>query len=50
MAGCGAPSTPKALPVQQFFKAKGYRLLGPAEEGSRDHAELPGQLVFERML
>ena len=38
----------KALPVQQFFKAKGYRLLGPAEED--ETTRLPGQLIFERML
>ena len=38
----------KALPVQQFFKAKGYRLLGPAEED--ETTRLPDQLIFERML
>ena len=34
--------------MQQFFKAKGYRLLGPAEED--ETTRLPGQLIFERML
>jgi len=33
--------------VQQFFKARGYRSLGPAEsEGGIDRNEL----IFERML
>ena len=42
---CGVNA--KALPVQQFFKARGYRSLGPAEsEGSIDRNEL----IFERML
>ena len=37
----------KALPVQQFFKARGYRSLGPAEsEGGIERNEL----IFERML
>ena len=42
---CGVNA--KALPVQQFFKARGYRSLGPAEsEGSIERNEL----IFERML
>ena len=42
---CGVNA--KALPVQQFFKARGYRSLGPAEsEGGIDRNEL----IFERML
>ena len=37
----------KALTVQQFFKARGYRSLGPAEsEGGIERNEL----IFERML
>ena len=46
-AASGAASMPKALPVQQFFKARGYRSLGPAEsEGGIERNEL----IFERML
>ena len=42
---CGVNA--KALPVQQFFKARGYRSLGPAEsEGGIERNEL----IFERML
>ena len=42
---CGVNA--RALPVQQFFKARGYRSLGPAEsEGGIDRNEL----IFERML
>lgn len=42
---CGVHA--KALPVQQFFKAKGYRSLGPTEsEGGIDRSEL----IFEHML
>ena len=42
---CGVNA--KALPVQQFFKARGYRSLGPAEsESGIDRNEL----IFERML
>ena len=45
MVWCGVNA--KALPVQQFFKARGYRSLGPAEsEGGIDRNEL----IFERML
>ena len=41
------PFHAKALPVQQFFKARGYRSLGPAEsEGGIERNEL----IFERML
>ena len=36
---CGVNA--KALPVQQFFKARGYRSLGPAEsEGGIERNEL----------
>ena len=42
---CGVNA--KALPVQQFFKARGYRSLGPAEsEGGIERNEL----ILERML
>ena len=42
---CGVNA--KALPVQQFFKARGYRSLGPAEsEGGIERNELN----FERMM
>ena len=42
---CGVNA--RILPVQQFFKAKGYRALGPAEsEGGIDRNEL----IFEHML
>ena len=42
---CEVPT--KCLPVLQFFKARGYRSLGPAEsEGGIERNEL----IFERML
>ena len=39
----------KALPVQQFFKARGYRSLGPAENDVVDGIDR-SELTFERML
>ena len=45
--GCNGQT--KALPVQQFFKARGYRSLGPAENDVVDGIDR-NELTFERML